>query len=136
MLNIVLSHSLFTKSYSIYVYVVFQLYSPLVHFDCHLNVGTARPIHYTNYFLTFNLQPPRSRTIVLDLGRLTKLLKIRNACFENSETALPYLDKFMLHRNGFLTLWFILCHEIKASKRAHPSICGHYRENGKELHCR
>ena len=27
----------------------------------------------------------------------------------------------MLHRNGFLPLWFILCHEIKASKRAHPS---------------
>ena len=32
---------------------------------------------------------------------LTKLLKIRNTCFENSETALPYLDKSMLLRNGF-----------------------------------
>ena len=27
-------------------------------------------------------------------------LKIRNACFENSETALPYLDMSRLLRNG------------------------------------
>ena len=58
-----------------------------------------------------------NRTIVLDLGRQTKLLKIRNPCFENSETALPYLDMSMLLRNGSFPLCFILCQEIKASKR-------------------
>ena len=60
---------------------------------------------------------PRSRTIVLDLGRQTKQLKITNPCLENFKDVLPYLDKCMLLGNGDFILSFILYHEVKASKR-------------------